>query len=146
MQPKTKIAFKNFSLMLSVLVTVIVFLKMADLTLGIELIVFVIWTISPYVCFFLVTYLLERFTSIPQVPGMGFIIAVLMLGFTLLTYPGLLWNGHHSSTEGLIFIFAPFWLFVGSFPLLGLCVLVSWLSNKQEQLEKNAQPDGKEGR
>ena len=78
----------------------------------------------------LATYLLERFTSIAQIPGMNLIISLLMLGFTLITYLSVLFGDHSSSTEGLIFVFIPFWLYVGSTALGGLGLLIAWLSNR----------------
>lgn len=104
--------------------------RVADDDAGIGILVVFAWGIAPYGCFWLATYLFERFTSIQQVPGIGYVIAILILIYSLLVYVPPL--NHESSTEGLIFIFAPLWLYFAC-PILGLCVLVAWLSNRPLQ-------------
>jgi hypothetical protein len=61
---------------------------------------------------------------------MNLVISLLMLGFTLITYLSVLFSDHSSSTEGLIFVFIPFWLYVGSTALGGLGLLIAWLSDR----------------
>ena len=129
MQPKTVSVTKLLALIIAALVTVFAMQRAAEQSIDAGTVGFMIWAISPYVCFFLATHFLERFTLIPQLPGIGLAIAMLMLGFTLLAYIGTL--GDTSSTYALIFLFVPLWLFIGSFFLLGLATLVAWLSNRR---------------
>ncbi len=129
MKPRAIILIKTCALILSAIVTVLTMWHASGQTIDIGILGFMIWGISPYVCFFIATYLLERFTSVPHIPGIGFLIAFLMLAFTLLAYLGTL--NDTSSTYGLIFVFVPFWLFAGSFLLLGISVLVVWLANRR---------------
>lgn len=129
MKRETIIFCKTVALILSAIVAIFGLLRLTVGEFNPGIIGFLVWVISPYAVFLSATYLLERFTSIPQVPGIGFFISILILIFSLLVYvPSL---NHESSTEGLIFIFVPFWIFFGSFPFLGLCVLGAWLANRQ---------------
>ena len=89
------------------------------------LLLFVLWVTSPYLVLYLISLLVERFTQVPGRYGVGWFIAVLMLGFTLLTYVGTF--GDKSSTYGLIFIFIPLWLHLIGIGLYLLCIVLSWL-------------------
>lgn len=129
MQPKTIFVTKVLALILAALVTVFTMQHAAGQSADIGIIGFMIWGISPYFCFFLASYLLERFTSISKIPVIGCVIAILMLGFTLLAYIGTL--DDTSSTYGLIFLIVPVWLFVGSFSILGISILISWFLNRR---------------
>ena len=129
MKRKTIIFCKTAALILSAIVASFGLFRLTIGDFYPETIGLLIWVISPYAFFLLVTYLLERLTSIPQVPGIGFVISILITFFSLLIYlPSL---NHESSTEGLIFIFVPLWIFFGGFPLLGLCVLGAWLQHRE---------------
>ena len=123
------VVVKTFGLVVASIVTVVTMLHAAGQTIDLVTLGFLLWGISPYFCFFAVTYLLERFTSIPRITTIGGVISILMLGFTLLAYIGTL--GDKSSTYGLIFIFIPIYLYVGSFVLLAISVLVSWLASRR---------------
>jgi hypothetical protein len=135
MKRETKIILKSICLAVSCIVTIIGFLRPADDDAGIGILVVLLWGTGPYLIFWLATYLLERFSSIRQVPGIGFGISVFVAIYALAVYAEPL--NHKSSTEGLIFLFAPLWLYLLLLPLLGLCVFVAWLSNRQ--LEKESQ-------
>lgn len=77
---------------------------------------FILWVVSPYICLFLLDVLLQRAKRIPEMPLFFCVVSLLMLGFTLFAYVGTM--GDKSSTYGLIFIFVPFYLYVGSFILV----------------------------
>ena len=129
MTRETKSILKNTCLALSCIVTIIALLRSADDDAGIGILILLLWAMGPYILFWLATFLLERFSSIRQVPGIGFGISIFVFVYALAVYLEPL--NHKSSTEGLIFIFAPIWLYFLLLPLLGLCVLVAWLSNRQ---------------
>ena len=129
MQPRTVVTLKNFSLLISLAVSVYALVRESGGSFDVGMIGFVVWVVSPYVLFFLATLLLARYTPVRQLPAIGFVIAVLMLAFTVYAYIVSL-NGQ-SSTEALIFVFAPLWLFISAFPLLGISTLVFWLFNKR---------------
>jgi len=113
MQRRQVIVFKNYVLLAAAFVAAGVgFAMSGPFEPGSVVILF--WIISPYLYFLLATYLFETLTSVTQVPAIGLVISFLMLGFTLITYPSVLFGDHNSSTEGLIFIFIPFWLYVGN--------------------------------
>ena len=128
MQRETKIILKNTCLILSCIVTVIPFLREADDNAGIGILIFLLWGTGPYILFWLATYLLERFSSMRQVPGIGFGISIFVLLYALTVYLEPL--NHKSSTEGLLYIFAPLWLYVSLLPLLGSCFIIAWLLNR----------------
>jgi hypothetical protein len=122
MKRGTKIFLKNCFLVVSGLVTMMSFLRAADPDNGSDNLVWVLWGIGPYFLFWIMTWLLERLSSIRQVPGIGFGLSIVILVYALLVYLEPL--NHKSSTEGLIFLFAPLWLYLLTLPALGICVLV----------------------
>ena len=128
MKRETKILLKNICPGVACLVTIVGFLRGADEDTNVGILVVLLWGTGPYLLFWLATYLLERFSSIPQVPGIGFGISILVALYALGVYAEPL--DHKSSTEGLIFIFAPLWLYLLLLPLLGVCVFCAWLLRK----------------
>ena len=136
MKRETKIFLKNIFLVLSGLVTIHSFLRAVDTGVGIlGILPILLWGTGPYILFWIATYLLERFSSMRQVPGIGFGISIFILLYALGVYLEPL--NHKSSTEGLIFLFAPLWLYFLLLPLLGVCVLVAWLSNRQVEKDSH---------
>ena len=129
MTRQTKIVLKNICLGLSSFVTIVGFNRAVDDDPGIGVLIVFLWGTGPYLLFWLVTYLLERFTSIRQVPAMGLGISLLIVVYAFAVYFQPL--DHKSSTEGLIFIFAPLWLYISVLPLLGFCLLIALVSNRQ---------------
>jgi hypothetical protein len=125
-KPETKIILKNICLALSCIVTIIAFLRPAD---GVApgLLLVLLWGTGPYIVFWIATFLLERFSKIPQVPGIGFGMSILVLLYALACYLTPL--NHKRSTEALIYFFAPYWLYVFVLPALGFLVLAAWLTN-----------------
>ena len=126
MNEKNLKAVGFLALLVSVIVTVIAMLSAAVWNLELGLLAFIIWGISPYICFLAVILLLLRFTSITRISSTFCIVSLLMLALTLFAYVGTL--GDKSSTYGLIFVFVPFYLHVGSFFLLGCSLIWGLLS------------------
>jgi len=138
MTRESKIIFKNTCLAASCIVTIIAFLRAADDDAGVGILVVLLWGTGPYILFWLATYLLERFSSMRQVPGIGFGISIFIVMYALAVYLEPL--NHKSSTEGLVYVFAPLWLYFLLLPLLGLCILVAWLSNRSIAMESSQKP------
>jgi hypothetical protein len=88
-------------------------------------ILFLLWVVSPYLLFFFITWFIERFTKIPARHGIAAICAVLMFAFSLLAYADT--GANKSSTYGLIFIFAPVWLYIGGPAIYTFCLTLSWI-------------------
>jgi hypothetical protein len=133
MKRETKILLKNICLGVSCLVTVVGFLRPAGDDANIGILVVLLWGTGPCLLFWLATYLLERFSSIPQVPGIGLVISIFVALYSLAVYAEPL--NHKSSTEGLIFVFAPLWLYLILLPLLGVCLFFAWLRNKMPEID-----------
>ena len=138
MTRKTKIILKNVCLGLACMVTSVAFFRSAEDNPGIGNLFVLLWGSGPYLLFWLATYLLERFSSVPQVPGIGFGLSILIALYAFAVYLEPL--DHQSSTEGLIYLFAPLWLYFSVLPLLGICVLIAWLSNRQRSKESSDKP------
>jgi hypothetical protein len=78
--------------------------------------------------------LLRRFSFLSRTALIFFVVSFLMLVFTLLAYVGTL--GDDSSSYALIFVFMPLYLYIGSFFLFGLGLVLSLLfkSPKSENI------------
>ena len=121
------------ALSISIVVTILVMLCPSGCDAVVEsgTWVFLCWAISPYIVFFVLGVVAERLTPVPQAPFIACIVSLLMLAFTLLAYIGTL-EGDKSSTSGLIFLFIPLYLYMGSFALLvGGLVLASVLERRK---------------
>ena len=117
---------KTAALVIGAMIAVWAALRASDGGSDPAFLLFLLWIVSPYLVLLVITWPVERFTEIPGRYGIGCVVAILMLGFSLLAYVGT--AGDRSSTYGLIFIFVPFWLHIGGPGLYGICVLVSWLT------------------
>lgn len=89
------------------------------------------WAISPYACFYALSRMLGKFTSIPHIAFISCVISLLMLAFTLFAYIGALRDA--SSTSALVFLFVPLWLYIGSFVLLAIGAAVALLTRRREE-------------
>lgn len=114
------------ALILSGIVTALVMLRAAVWEIGLEHIVFILWAVSPYISLFLADVALRRLTSLSKMSLLFCVTGLLMLGFTLLAYVGTL--GDKSSTYGLIFLFVPFYLYVGGVIVLGVGLILALLA------------------
>ena len=121
-------AAKTVALILGALTPLLIGIHEWDEPLGFELITVSIWLVSPYVCLFVVTALLERFSSIKKIFLIDCVISFLILAFSIWAYSAAMDNT--SSTSGLVFIFGPMWIYVLSFFSLGISVLVAKLASK----------------
>lgn len=131
MKSETKTTLKNVFLLTSTVVTVNAFLRAVDEDAGAGILIVLLWGIGPYILFLVLTLLLERFSSMRQGPGIGFGISIFILLYALGVYLEPL--NHKSSTEGLIFMFAPLWLYFFIPPVFGICTLLAWLTNRQSE-------------
>ena len=104
------------------LVTAISMIRSAE---GVDLavLIFILWAISPYICFYAASILLQKFIRSAHLPAATVVISVLMLAFTTLSYISA--GSDVSSTASLAFIFIPIYVYVGSFLLLSAAMLVS---------------------
>ena len=112
------------ALALSIITTVLAMLYSAGWSIDFGAVLFILWAISPYICVFSIGQLLKKITSIPQTSLLFCTVAILMFVFTLLTYSTMFAN--QSSTAALAFVIVPFYLFIGSFILLGIGLLFAF--------------------
>jgi hypothetical protein len=90
------------------------------------MLVFLLWIISPYALFLLISWIFERFTKAPARHGIACVVAILMFVFSMFAYADT--AADSSSTYGLIFIFVPLWLNIGGPAIFGICLLLAWLA------------------
>ena len=117
MNDKNLIVIEILALSVSIIVTVLAMLRAAAWEFKPGTFPFILWGISPYICLFSVDIVLRRLASVSKMSLVFCVTSVLMLGFTLLTYVGTL--GDKSSTYALIFLFVPFYLYIGGIIFLG---------------------------
>ena len=129
MQPKTLSILKIISLLLGAAVSTVVVLLAQDGGFDSSLLIILVMGIAPYAIFFVLTLLLERFTKLPRIHLIGFIIADLMLMFTAGTY-ALTWNDKASPYYAFLFLVVPIYIVIGSLVLLTLGIGLSWLIGK----------------
>lgn len=90
---------------------------------------FIVWAVSPYFCFFAAGRLLIKLLPASNIAIPAVVIAALMLAFTIYAYIGT--SADHSSTYALVFVFVPLYIYIGSFFLLSIALLVSRLMIKR---------------
>ena len=100
------------ALAISTIVTVLAMLRASEWSIDSSVLLFIGWAVSPYLFLLVMSFLLNKFTSLPYKSVIFCFTSILMLVFTLLAYVGTL--GNKSSTSALIFVFAPVYLYVGS--------------------------------
>lgn len=106
-------------------VTVFAMVRAAASSIDGGTVFFMAWAISPYVCFFLAARLIKQFLRVPHTARLACLISFLMLTLTVNAY---VWSPTDtSSTDSLIFIFIPLYLYVGSLLMLTIGVGVAWL-------------------
>lgn len=119
------------ALIASMAVTLVVMMRMSSGSVDTGLLLFAAWAISPYLVFLAAGALIQRFTSIRGSALLISAISVLMLAFTLFTYISGLTG--ESSTESLVFVAAPVILYIGSFSLLAVGLLIgSFMARKTD--------------
>ena len=101
-----------FALAISAIVTALTMLRAAQWKIDFSGFLFLCWALSPYVFLLILSFLIDKFTSLPKKSLVFCITAILVLILTLLAYVGTL--GDESSTSALIFVFAPVYLYVGA--------------------------------
>ena len=130
MKDKNLKAIEISALTVSIIVTTFAMLYASEWEINSGALLFILWGISPYICLFLVDAVLRKIALVPKMSLVFCVISVLMLGFTLLAYLGTL--GDKSSTYALIFLFVPFYLFIGSAVFL-ICGLIWALFSKSSK-------------
>ena len=126
MQPKILSILKAISLIVGAAVSAAVVVLVQDGGVDSSLLVLLLMGIAPYVIFFVLTLLLERFTKLPRIHLISFIIADLMLMSTVGIY-AMTWNDRTSPYYGFLFLVFPIYLLIGSLVLLALGLGISWL-------------------
>ena len=109
-------------------VTVFTMLRAGGWSLDLGMIAFIVWAISPLICFAAAIRGLTKLSSIRYIPLVGAVAAVLMLAFTVYVY----WNFENdtSSTASLIFLVVPIYLYIGGFFFLTVGLVTGWLLGK----------------
>lgn len=92
-----------------------------------DVVIFILWAVSPYVAFFAASRMLSKLLPLSNLAIPSAVIAAVMLAFTVYAYVG---TRDTSSTYALIFVFVPLYLYIGSFFLLTLALGVSLLIKK----------------
>ncbi|HEX8737315.1 MAG TPA: hypothetical protein VF721_18425 [Pyrinomonadaceae bacterium] len=119
-------AIEITALSLSIIVTALAMLHAGAWKIDLVGLLIMLLTISPYICLFLADIGLRKTAPNLKMSSVFCAASLLMLGFTLLTYIGTL--GDSSSTYALIFLFVPFYLYVGGAIFLGGGLLWALLS------------------
>jgi len=112
------------ALSVSIIVTALVMLRFTEWKIDSGIFVLFLAAISPYICLFLVDIVLRKFAPTLKMSLVFCGTSLLMLGLTLFIYVYLLAEtpAHRSSTDVLVFVVVPFYLYVG-----GAVVLVGGL-------------------
>lgn len=121
----------KFILALSVFVTFWSMGRSADWSFEIGSVPFALWAVSPYLFLFSAQLLSERIPAIPKIPSIFCILSIVMLGFTIFAYTIAL-NGE-SSTEALVYIFVPIYLYTGSIIVLFISFIVAFFINRSRR-------------
>jgi quinol-cytochrome oxidoreductase complex cytochrome b subunit len=116
MNTKKLRAVELAALAIAAVITVLLMLRAAEWNIDLGVLLFIVWAVSPYICFYIASILVEKFTSLSNVPLISCIVSLLMLAFTFITYLASL--NDTSSASSLIFVFVPLLLYIGSFSVL----------------------------
>ncbi len=128
--PNSKLTLvEMIALTIAAVVTVFLMLRSAAWIVDGGTIAFLAWAVSPFVIFHLAGRLLKRFIKAPHLAFISAVIALLMLAFTLITYVPA--SMDRSSTEALIYLVVPMYLYIGSLFLLSLGTAIAWFARKK---------------
>lgn len=116
------------ALFVSIIVAALAGLQAAAWKIDIGTVLPLLWTISPYICLFLVGAAVRRFAPTLKMSLAICVISVLMLGFTLFAYVGgFLKYGY---IDPFLFLFIPLALYIGGIVLLGISFILAALLSK----------------
>lgn len=131
MQPKLLTLLKTTSLLFGAIAsTAAMLLAQGEGSFDLSLLYLLLIGVAPFISFLIVSALLERYTNLPRIHLIGFIIADLMLIFTVGIY-AITWGDRFSPYYGFLFLVIPIYLLVGSIGLLALSSLISWFISKR---------------
>lgn len=114
------------ALTLSVFLTVWAMMRAANWDIGLGGLPFVLWAVSPYFVVLAVEVLNRKVAALPKIPAVYPVLSLLMLGVTFFAYELSLTG--ESSTESLIFLILPVFLYAGSFLVLALAFVISFVA------------------
>ena len=117
------------ALVIAAAITVYLMLRSAAWVVDGGTLAFLAWAVSPYLIFYLAGRLFRKFLPIPHLAVITFVIALLMLAFSATVYFSVIWGS--SSTEALIFLVVPVYLYIGSIFLLTLGTAIAWFTRKK---------------
>jgi hypothetical protein len=122
MQDKSIRIFTVAVLLLSSALTILSIFQSAGwkLSLELELLLIIIWAISPYVCMYLIDVLLRRVYS---VSNMSLFLAVSSFTTFLLTLTYFNSGGRKSSTDALKYLFVPCFLHILWFAAFEIAII-----------------------
>ncbi len=133
MNYKTTKSIEISAIILSIVMTVLIMLYSANWSVNFGTILFILWAIMPYISVFFVGRLFQKLTKISKIPVIFCVVSILMLAATLFAYIGTIRND--SSTAALAFVFVPFYLFIGSFLLIGIGMI--WAAFSKSKKKEN---------
>lgn len=117
------------ALVIASVITVYLMLRSAEWMVDGGTLAFLAWAVSPYLIFHLAGRLFRKFLPVPHLAMITLIIALLMLAFSATVYFSA--TRARSSTEGLIFLVVPIYLYIGSLFLLTLGTAIAWFTRKK---------------
>ncbi len=131
MQPKLLSLLKTTSLLFGAIAsTASMLLAQGEGSFDLSLLYLLLIGVAPFISFLILSALLERYTKLPGIHLIGFIIADLMLIFTVGIY-AITWGDRFYPYYGFLFLVIPIYLLVGSIGLLALSSLISWFISKR---------------
>ena len=118
------------ALFLGALLSVVTLLHQAGWKVGVALLAFEIWAVSPYfICWVLNRPLYKSANS--KLSAVAVVFSLLVLLFSVLAYSGF-YFGRQSSTSALAFIFIPLYLVIASILVLGTANAVRFFQDRRE--------------
>ncbi len=121
----------RYALALSVLVTIWSMGRSSEWSFDIGALLFILWTLSPYVFVFSAELLSRKIPAVPEIPLVFCILSILMLGLTYYDYITAM-NGE-SSTEALVYVFVPIYLYFGSVVILTVSFIIAFFVKRSRR-------------
>jgi len=125
---KTLLSIEAVVLVIAASVTIYSMLYAANWAIDVSTIAFVLWAISPYISFFAASRLFVKFAPTMGMAFPALVISMIMLVFTVYAYAATLMSS--SSTAALSFVFVPIYLYIGSFFIMSVAMLMGRLYSR----------------